>query len=490
MNTPTTADYTTQVVDPKWLLDSKVLEDNSIRRADYLTVLPESRTALTGSNGTIRLHVNNMDTYFDINDSHLRVELKIDLGTDGAGEVVESDYTVDGQRLTLAHNGFWHLFSQIRLEVAGQEVETMHNPFYNITMMQNATSTVEDAARGLDSGFATDSVRLTGTAPPLGDDTSIKYSDELADGNNAADSQGWLDRLSYFYKHPAGSANSGRVFLYIPLDRVVGFARDHKRVMYGSSLTLTMTRADLTTSSRLATQTQASAVALVPRVQIKQLEWNIRTLQPSLEIENKLNRMILDKATYPIVYRRARSMIETVPAGNHFRSSLPSLSPRNERPLYLLLTFQRRRRTTLGGADGNDQNASMFDDPGVRDIAVYLNSQRTPVEIKDYDFNAGRFYDAYDNFQRFKHDFLGLPQGSRSPFGIEEYKHFSPIHVINLQDAMPDSLTSSQINMSIDVSFNRETNDTDQAFNAHIMVITRDTLIAKSNGRAYQLVQQ
>lgn len=477
------SEYTKQVVDPALVLDSKVLEDNSVRDAQFVSYPPTSQTSIEGSSGVITCHINQTDQFYQLSESYVRVQLKIS----NAG--TNLDHANKSGRVPLAHNGFWHLFDAIRLQVNGQDVERIEEPGHTLTMLQNALATTDDAERSLDTTFCPDSSYRLSDGPGL----ALNLNDNLASGETASKSEGWAKRLQYLNRYTASSDACGTVSLIIPLKWFMGFARDYKKVLYGMSFSLIFSRKDQATASRLAVQSEdlttggstADNTIANPRVEIKSFDWVVKVLHPSVEVQDKLYQRIKHRAEYPIVYRRIRTAEYDVPASTSMSWNAASVQVANEQPLYAMLAFQRKVRTSGNDVNLVAQNASMFDFANVKDISVHINGFRVPNEIRDYDFSAGQFWESYHDFTTFKHKFLGIPMGSKSPFDIYDFGLFSPVHVIDLTQSVPESIRQSTTNITVKVSFK---SDPGTNYKLYMNLITRDTLVARSDGSRFSLL--
>ena len=100
--------------------------DESIRRYEYLEYQPITGTSLN-TTGEIRVIIESQDEFFHPPQAYLLLE----------GQLVKSaDGSVYGNedKVTLVNNGLMFLFSNIRYELSGREIESVNYPGHATTM--------------------------------------------------------------------------------------------------------------------------------------------------------------------------------------------------------------------------------------------------------------------------------------------------------------------------------------------------------------------
>lgn len=485
------SEYVKQVIDPSLVSDGKVIEDNSIQESTYVSYPPTSQTSLAGNSGTIRFHINQSDQFVGLFNSWLRVHLHIK--RTGA-------LFTNVEELAPIHNFFFHLFSTMRLEMNGQEVQRIEDPAVVNTMVRNILATVDDDKYGLESGFKLDtSYRTTGG---IVDGTNTTDADvpvqsgpeyaldfdvaNLNSGDTTATSEGWYERRQFISRYSTAT-NVGKVALKIPLKEIFTFARDYTKYLYGFSYTLSLTRADVETASRRAIQGNTSFSRTDPLISIDSMEWVVNQVRPSLEIQDKLYRKILDKVEYPVAFRDQRSAKFQTPSGGAFTWNASSVNISSEKPLYALISFTRDR----DGANAGEtiaNNHALFEDPDVSDIAVYANGYRVPIETQSYKNKELQFTDVYSAFQEFKHKFLGLPAGVRSPISLFDFRLMYMTYVFDLT-RLPEQLRSGTVNLTVKCKSNNGSAFSND-ITAHMVLFTKQILMAKSDGARMTFIRQ
>lgn len=481
----TTPEYTKQVVDPALVLNSKVVEDNSIESRTYQSVAPVSSTALKANTGDIKFHINQQDQYTGIYDSYLRT----DIHAKRAGDV----QFLKADAVAFTHNFFFHLFSTMRFEINGQTIQRLEDPGIINTMVRNALATFETNEYGLDSGFALDTsyLREGGPSTALDHDPDLitqPLSTEAAAyiaGKTTANSDGWQKRKQFLSRYNTTSG-VGKFTLVIPLRDIFTFARDYTKYLYGFSYSLILTRKDVQTASRVALQCGSAYTNDDPIISFEKMEWVVPTVQPSLEIKDKLYRQILDKVEFPIAFRQQRSAKFQTMGSRSFTWNASSVNVSSEKPLFALIQFVRNSRFVGSPLEVFKNNQSIFDDPDMQDIAIYANNQRIPLETRSEDTANLNYADTYMNYQMLKHKFDGLPVGFRSPIDYFDFKLYNMAYMFDLT-RLPEQFRSGNVQITVKATANKEFKS---LYTAHMVLWTKQVMMARSDGSRYVLIQQ
>ena len=99
--------------------------DESIRRYEYIEYQPITGTSLN-TTGEIRVIIESQDEFFHPSQAYLLLEGKL-AKTNGANYA-------DNDKVALANNGLMFLFSNIRYELSGHEIESLNYPGQATTM--------------------------------------------------------------------------------------------------------------------------------------------------------------------------------------------------------------------------------------------------------------------------------------------------------------------------------------------------------------------
>ena len=110
-------------MEDKSILDIKepYTESGAIKSYEYNEYLPTSGSNLNVP-GTITIHIESQDEFYHPRKSYLLVEGDL---LKKAG--VNARYAGEDQ-VALSNNGVMHLFSNVKYELGGQEIESVNNP--------------------------------------------------------------------------------------------------------------------------------------------------------------------------------------------------------------------------------------------------------------------------------------------------------------------------------------------------------------------------
>ena len=97
----------------------KYIESDAIKSYEYNEYQPTSESNLNIP-GNISIHIENQDEFYHPRRSYLLV----------GGNLLKEDGTryAAADVIALANNGVMHLFSNVKYELAGQEIESVNNP--------------------------------------------------------------------------------------------------------------------------------------------------------------------------------------------------------------------------------------------------------------------------------------------------------------------------------------------------------------------------
>ena len=488
-------DYVKQTVDPSLEVGGPVLEDNSIESYDYMTVLPTASSSIDNPVGDLRFDINQSDTYLHLHKAflHLRIQARnLTSGTvitraredtDNTGANVDNYYEI-----APTHNAWSHLFSDVRWETNSQPIQRYHEFGTINTMHRTILSTTDTNDYGLDSGaFCLESgSRLDGN----GRVESIKNDINLTTGAGVVPlptgtNKGFYKRRQYFTRYAdANVTTRGTMDFQIPLSEIFTFIRDYKQVVFGMSHALVMTFAEMSNAVKNFYQIKNDptvGAVWTPGIKFEYAALMVPVVRPSLVMQEKFNRMILDKVEYPISFRGMRVSTFTVPDTSDFSWNAASVSISSEQPLWAVIGFQNTFRDNKF-----NYTKSMFDNLDVTDISAYANGAKLPLQTRNYNKDKFGFSRPYNEFQSFKHDFDGYDKTSRSAVDQFDYTQLYPLYVIDL-NRIPEQRRNGIVNISIQA---RLGTNAPAGTRAYMLLYTKSVLTAVSDGTRLNLVRQ
>ena len=179
-------------------IQEKIVETDAIKSYEYNEYLPTSGSNLNIP-GTITIHIECQDEFYHPRRSCLLVE----------GDVTKDNgerYAAGADNIALSNNGIMHLFSNVKYEIAGREIESVNNPGIAGVLM-NAAKFPYDYTNGI------------GLMQCWAPDTDAT---QLGD-------KGWQKRKEYVI---GKSDPKGSFSFIIELENVFGFVEDYDKITY------------------------------------------------------------------------------------------------------------------------------------------------------------------------------------------------------------------------------------------------------------------
>ena len=243
-------------------INESLSTDESIEEYEYHEYEP-----ITGANlnnpGEIRINVQTQDIFYHPSESYLIFE----------GRLTKADGTAyaNGDVVTLTNNSLMHLFSNIKYQLSGQEIESLYYPGQATTML------------GL-LKYPDDFQKSQGL-------NQLWYKDSGA-AAHLTNNPGFGIRHGYIIKAPDPK---GTFSFRIPL--IFGFAEDYDKIVYGFRHVLTLVRkSDDDAIFRL---TAAGA----GKITLNKVSWYIPHVRPADIPKLQLYEMIEKKVKVPVGFR-------------------------------------------------------------------------------------------------------------------------------------------------------------------------------------------
>lgn len=252
----------------------------------------------------------------------------------------------DGQDsdIALINNAMAYLFSELRYEIGGVEIDRTKN------------------------------VGITSTIKNL---LSIQ--------------KGEVDHLINASWAGIGNTIRGKTFSFsVPLNLLSGFFEDYKRIILHARQELILLRSSTDINSLLSTNTTEHSL------NITSISWRVPQISISEVYRLKLLRLIEKDVPLPLMFR-TWSLFEypELPQTDKHSWTIKS-SSQLEKPRYIIVAFQTDRKNQLS------KDMSQFDACGLTNLKVYLNSQYYP-----YDPQRGDSAIFYEMFNRFQSSYYG-----------------------------------------------------------------------------------
>ena len=378
------------------------MTDESIEEYEHHEYKPITGTNLNNP-GEIRINIETQDLFTHPSESYLIIE----------GRLLKSDNTsyADADNVALTNNALMHLFTNIKYQLSGQEIESLFYPGQGTTML-GLLKYPDDFSKsqGLNQLWYKD----TGTTA-------------------AAANTGFAVRQSYLIQSPDPK---GTFSFRVPLKHIFGFCEDYDKILYGMKQTLTLVRKS---DNDAIFRDNAAAAG---KITLDKVSWFMPHVLPADAEKFQLYKTIESKATLPVAYRMRQCDSISVPQSSSFTWRL-SVKSSPEKPRYVIVGFQTDK-------DGDqEQNPSLFDNVNVRNMYVMLNSTRYPAVDYQIDFTKQQFSRVYGDASSFRSKFYHMDELVSNPnITPADYKTLFPLFVFDVSkqsERLKTSVTDIQI---------------------------------------------
>ncbi|XP_022192437.2 uncharacterized protein LOC111050426 [Nilaparvata lugens] len=307
--------------------------DDSIIGYDYHSHAPY--TTSFNANDEVRIPIQQQDIYTLPSESYLHLEYTV---TGAANAAVAGTPCVSGF--------FANLFSEIRYEINGVEVDSIRNPGIT-SLMKNAMTFERDERSKMEAA-------------------GYKFSSTTGFANFAADG----------------------TKMDVPLRYLLGFAEDYRQILLNVKQELVL---------RVNPNFNDCVNVAAANVAITKLLWRMPYLEVADDVRMRLLQIVQNDTPISIPFRHWELYeYPTLPQSIKHTWTVKSTT-QHEKPRYIVVGMQTARRGVAAA------NSSKFDKCSMKDIRVFLNNKYYPYESIDGDDN--RIYNMYAAFNGvYNHD--------------------------------------------------------------------------------------
>ena len=391
-------------------ITDSILNDDSIDKYEYFEYLPITGTNLDNI-GDIRINIESQDIFTHPSESFLLIEGRL-------SKVDRTNYA-NADNVSLTNNAMMYLFRDIRYELSGHEIEKVNYVGYATTMLGLLKYT-EDFGRskGLNQSW---------------------YLDSIAAANNQ--NKGfWIRHQHIFNNLDAGVADKGTFSFRIPLKHIFGFCEDYDKVVYGFKHTLSLTRTHDHDAIFRANGVDAGKIVL------SKVAWFMPHVMPADKDKMELYKIIERKEKVSVGYRMIQCTSISVPRSTSFSWRL-SVKSSPEVPRFIIIGFQ------TGKNNNQEQNNTQFNNLGIENIYVMLNSNRYPALDYDLDFPSQKIGRAYGDVAEFRSKFFNINELISNPcISAYEYKNLYPLFLFDVSK-QSERLKYSTTDIQVKVTF-------------------------------------
>ncbi|XP_050509170.1 uncharacterized protein LOC126886340 [Diabrotica virgifera virgifera] len=229
----------------------------------------------------------------------------------------------------------------------------------------------------------------------------------------------------------------GNFNVFIPLKLWLGIFEDFNKVVLGSRQELILIREKDDLDAVIASDETEN-----PKIKLSKISWHVPHITPSIPQQLILNKIINSNIELPIKFR-SWELIEYPVLPNSTRHTWPvKTTTKLESPRHVIIAFQNNRKGNLL------KDMSQFDHCNLRNIRVFLNSNRFPYNDLELDFESNRFATLYEMFANFQESYYHLT--SNQPLLTpQEFKTMAPIIYIDAS-RQPEIIQSGSVTMRIE----------------------------------------
>jgi hypothetical protein len=373
--------------------DSNVSFSFSRKKEDYVKIDPSpgSYTNLN-KNGEILFEVYNQQSFLYLPESFFVINF----------EITKTDGTALGaDNITLEHNFFPRLFSQMRLNVGAKNLEEIQHPGEADTLLKSVT---------MPYSYSRCYGDLTGWIP-----------DEKS---NIGESNGVLRRAALYNK---SKKFESRWFLK-PL---IGFT-DYMKILWGLKLSFSLQRY---VNDENIFWGDAGTNA---KIKINSIRWWIPQISPSLEVETMVTKRLAQNKPLPAVYlKRTLFSLDIEPAQYDWRIGAISNNPR-----YIIFGFKRNDPSF---EKNNSRFISYEKKKEIKSLRLALNQTYYPLDKMEFSAINSELQHPYGEYIQMCKTFMVDPQ-----YDFSMYKKQYSIFCFDVS-SQPEDLKKNGIDITLKI---------------------------------------
>lgn len=291
-------------------------------------------------NDEVRIIIQEIDAYTAPCNSFLYIE----------GKLLKDDNTVP-KKLEFINNALAFLFREIRFEL---------------------------------NGVVIDSVRNVGLVSTIKNYLSLSENDSIL-----------LQNAGWFPKRKSGDKilvdAEGTFNACIPLNLFAGFFEDFRKIIINMRQELVLIRSSNDLDCVVSTDDSEK-----PKIEIQKLFWKVPHVTLSLQEQLRMNKITTKNIELPITFR-SWELIEYPSLSASTLHTWPvKTTTKVETPRHVIVGFQKDRKNNVKA------DMSHFDHCDLKNIRIFLNSERYPYNDLFLDLKHNKyasFYELFSNFQ-------------------------------------------------------------------------------------------
>ncbi|XP_023312008.1 uncharacterized protein LOC111692310 [Anoplophora glabripennis] len=307
----------------------------------------------------------------------------------------------DEVRISLQELDIYTLPCESMLYLEGNLTTEDGKSVTKLKLINNAFSFLFREIRYEMNGVIIDSVRNVGLTSTLKGYLSYNESESVKLQNS-----GWFPKQS--------TLEGDKFNVCIPLKMLLGFFEDYRKIILNMKQELVLIR-----SSNDLDAVTAIDETEKPKINIEKIYWRVPHVSVGIPQQLALTK-ILDKNVEILVPFRSWELVEYPSLSQTTRHTWPvKTTTKLETPRHIVVAFQTDKKNKV------TSNMSKFEDCGLTNIRVFLNSERYPYHDLFLDFNNNKFATLYEMFASFRKSFYELE--NERIFTPKEFKSIAPV---------------------------------------------------------------
>lgn len=304
-------------------------------------------------NDEVRIPIQDLESYTLPCNSYLDIVGK--LGKVGGGDVT---------KLKFINNGIAFLFRELRYELNGIVIDSVRNVGLTSTIKNYVSLNKNESVSLENAGWYLETQNTKGST---------------------------TERLSIIVD------NKGNFNVCIPLKLLSGFFEDFRKIIVNMRQELVLVRSSNDNDAVISADSSEE-----PKIEIKKLTWCVPHIIPSLQEQIRLNKIVSKNIELPIKFR-SWELVEFPSLTESTRHTWPvKTSNKVETPRHVLIAFQKNKRNIL------TEDTSTFDHCNLRNINVFLNTERYPYGDLNLDFKQNVYAKLYEMYSNFRESYYHL----------------------------------------------------------------------------------
>ncbi|KYN21467.1 hypothetical protein ALC57_06166 [Trachymyrmex cornetzi] len=314
---------------------------------------------------------------------------------------------------TLPCDSFLYIEGRLTVKKKSDQISTM--------LGNNCVAFMFDEIRYELNGVEIDRNRNVGITSTIKNYVSLTYDKALIALN-----AGWNSR---------SDTEEGHFNFCVPLNMLLGFCEDYKRVVVNARHELILIR------TRNDNNCLIGKPVTEPEIELFKVQW--RMPHVVLNEINKLSMLRALESRYLSMSFRSWDLYEYLLLQNTTKhSGAVKTATQLEKPRYVIFAPQTGRKNVMS------QDISVFDDCNLSNVKVYLNSDFYPYGDLNLDFGKKRYAVLFDMYARFRKAYYGI-DSFETLLNLLSFIEKGPFAVINCS-RQNESVKSATVDVRIE----------------------------------------